>query len=59
MTPRYLDVAGTAAYLSLTESAVRSMVARHDIPVYKVGRRLRFSVTDLEHWMRKQRVEAT
>lgn len=59
MTARYLDVAGAAAYLSLTENAVRHMVKRHDIPFHKVGKRVRFDIQDLDLWMRRQRIEAS
>lgn len=59
MTARYLDVAGTAEYLTLSEDAVRVMVKRQEIPHIKVGRRLRFDIQDLDLWMRRQRVEAS
>lgn len=59
MSPRYLDVAGTAEYLSMSEDTVRSMVKRQEIPHIKVGRRLRFDIQDLDLWMRRQRIEAS
>ena len=51
--PRYLDVPGCAAYLSMTEPAIRSLVQRGEIPHVKIGRRLRFDRTRLDTWVQK------
>ena len=50
---RWLDVAGAAAYLGLTENAIRRLVKRRQIPFHRTQNgRLRFSVTDLDDWVR-------
>ncbi len=59
MSARYLDVAGAMEYLTLSERAIRTMVARQEIPHIKVGTRLRFDVQDLDLWMRRQRIGAS
>lgn len=44
----YLTVKEAAEYLGLTESALRTMVARRQVPFHKLGRRLRFDIHDLD-----------
>lgn len=41
--------------LSITENAIRIMVYRGQLPVYKFGRRLRFRYIDLESLFQKRR----
>ncbi len=46
---RYLTLKQTAEYLGMTESALRTMVARRQIPFLKLGeRRIRFDKTAIE-----------
>ncbi len=53
---RYLDVPGCAAYLSMTPTAIRNMVARGSIPYAKLGRRVRFDRERLDRWVRAETV---
>lgn len=46
----YLTVAEVAAWLGLTEKAVRRRVQRHAIPHRKVGKVLRFDRAEVEAW---------
>lgn len=59
VSTRYLNVAGAAAYLSLSEDAIRHMVKRRELPFSKLGKRVRFKVDDLDHLMHQHRVEAS
>lgn len=43
----WLSSAQAAAYLGISENALRIMVYRRQIPFSKFGRRLRFCVSDL------------
>lgn len=45
---RYLTLQEAAAYLGLTESALRTMVARRQIDFLKLGSRIRFDKKDLD-----------
>ncbi len=58
MTPRYLNLPAAAEYMGLTTSALRSKVARRDIPFIKDGRAVRFDVRDLDAWMHARKVPA-
>ena len=52
-TDQWLDVAGAARHLLLTEDAVRGLVKRRRIPFHRTENgRLRFAVTELDHWVR-------
>lgn len=45
---RYFTLKEAAAYLGLTESALRTMVARRQIDFLKLGSRIRFDINDLD-----------
>lgn len=55
--PRLTDVEGIAAYLGLSEPAVRSMVKRGQIPHVKLGRTLRFDLRKIDRWIEARTVE--
>jgi len=49
----WLDAAGAAAYLAMTEEALRSLVKRRELPVHRLpNRRLRFRPEELDAWAR-------
>lgn len=57
---RWLDVAGAAAHLGMTENAIRGLVKRGRIPVHRTDNgRLRFVETELDHWVRTRSCERT
>lgn len=59
MTPRLLDVAAAAEYLSTTEAALKKKVTRREIPFVRVGKRaIRFDVRQLDDWIDEHTVEA-
>ena len=45
---RFLTVSEAAEYLRLSETALRSMVARREIDFYKLGNRIRFDIATLK-----------
>jgi excisionase family DNA binding protein len=55
---RVTDVAGAATYLATSERHIRELVYTRVIPFYKVGRKLRFDLKDLDRWLRNHRTEA-
>lgn len=59
MTTRHLTVADLAARLGLTQNAVYIMNYRGTGPrVTKLGRRVRYTLADVETWERQQHEEA-
>ena len=49
----WVEVSKAAAFLGLTEGALRQAVARRQFPFSKVGRRLRFNLAELDAQVRK------
>jgi excisionase family DNA binding protein len=50
---RWLEVPGAADHVALTPDAIRALVKRGQIPFYRTENgRLRFAVTELDHWVR-------
>jgi hypothetical protein len=48
----FLDVAGAAAYLSLTPKAIYHLASRGQIPCHKPAGRLLFCPEELREWVR-------
>lgn len=48
---RYLDVAGTAEYLNMTEGAVYAAAERRLLPFRKLGRKLLFDMMKLDAYI--------
>lgn len=46
-----------AEYLAITSRHLRDLVARRDIPYFKVGRLLRFDRRELDKWLDENKVE--
>jgi excisionase family DNA binding protein len=55
---KYLSVAETAGYLGTSERFVRRIVAERRVPFHRVGRHVRFRLSDLDAWLDSNRVEA-
>jgi len=53
-----MTVAEAAAYLGLTESALRAMVQRRQVPFVRTGKRqVRFDVVRLDRWIEERTVD--
>lgn len=53
-----LDTANAARFLGITESQLRGMQYRREIPFIKVGRSVRYDPKDLEQYIRSRRVNS-
>lgn len=53
---RYLDCAGAAAYLAISESYVQKLVSRRRVPFIKLGRRVVFDARQLDRWAARRQV---
>lgn len=54
----YLDVDGIADYLDTTVRNIRHLVATRQIPVTKLGGKLRFDRRRIDQWMNAHTTEA-
>ncbi|WP_243843874.1 helix-turn-helix domain-containing protein [Paraburkholderia caballeronis] len=43
-----------ALYLKVTERTIYRLAAAKEIPAFKVGGSWRFSLSDIEHWIKEQ-----
>jgi excisionase family DNA binding protein len=59
MPGRLLDRAGAAEYLGLTESQIRGLVFRRQIPFMKVGKSVKFDVRHLDRWIEQSHQAAS
>jgi excisionase family DNA binding protein len=47
----FMDVRGTAEYLSLTPKAIYALVERQKLPHHRIGKRLLFDRRELRSWV--------
>ncbi len=52
---RLCDVAQVASMLEVTESFVRRLVARQEIPFFKIGKFIRFDPEEIWVWVQESR----
>src|SRR5579864_8066741 len=59
--PEYMDVKTAAAYLGVSVQRVRKLKDRRAIPYFQEAENCRvfFKRSDLDEWMREQRIECT
>ena len=53
-SPGWLSVDDVAAYLGIKRGTVYKWIARHGLPVRKIGRLLKFRRDDIDRWMESQ-----
>jgi excisionase family DNA binding protein len=46
-----------SAFLKISKAGIYRMVRRKEIPYVKIGRRLRFLKSKIDHWLDAQKVE--
>ena len=51
----FLNVKEVAEYLALKTSTVYSLVEEKKIPHYRIGRQIRFKVSEIDEWMAGQK----
>jgi excisionase family DNA binding protein len=56
-TAGLLDVEGAAKFLGVSKSWVYQAAARGELPAYRVGRKVRFTLELLRSWLEKQKTK--
>ena len=51
LKPGYLTLPDAARYLSICERTLRQMVYDREIPIFVVGKKYKFKVSELDKWM--------
>jgi excisionase family DNA binding protein len=57
MTCRYLTVPDAADYLNTSERFIRRLIAERRVAFHKLGKHVRFAVSDLDAYVAAGRVE--
>ncbi len=55
MEKKIMDVKELAAYLKISVDGVYAMVRERKIPYYKVGRRVRFDLVEINAWLEQRK----
>ena len=58
-TTKYLNQIEAARHLGFSKSTISLMTSRGDLPHYRVGRAVRYTVEDLDNFMESRRVAGT
>ena len=53
----FADIPYTAEYCNTSVRHVRSLVARRQVPYFKVGGKVRFDLADIDAWLDANRIE--
>ena len=52
MKDKWVNLEDIAEYLSVTEDTARTWVREGKLPAYKVGRRYKFKLSEVDDWVR-------
>ena len=55
MEKKIMDVKELAAYLKISVDGVYAMVHERKIPYFKVGRRVRFDLVEINAWLEQRK----
>ena len=56
-TESFIDVDDLAEFLKIKKRTTYHFVTTQDVPHYRVGRLLRFKLSEVEEWMNKNKAE--
>jgi len=54
---QYIDIRTAAEFLGCTVGTLRVWTHKKMVPYYKIGRSVRFRISDLQDWANERRVE--
>ena len=50
----FLTISELSSYLNLKESHIRRLVFYNDIPYFKIGRLIRFKLSEIDAWLEEK-----
>lgn len=56
-TDKWVNLEDIAEYLSVTEDTARTWVREGKLPAYKVGRRYKFKLSEVDEWVRAGKIK--
>ena len=57
MKDKWVNLEDIADYLSVTEDTARTWVREGKLPAFKVGRRYKFKLSELDEWVRSGKIK--
>ena len=52
MPERWVNLEDIAVYLSMSEDTVRTWIKEGKLPFYRVGKRYKFKISEVDEWIR-------
>jgi excisionase family DNA binding protein len=53
---KWFNIEAVAEYLSITEDTARTWVREGKLPAYRVGKRYKFKLSEIDEWVRSGRI---
>ncbi len=53
---KWFNIEDIADYLSITEDTARAWVREGKLPAYKVGKRYKFKLSEIDEWVRSGKI---
>jgi len=57
MKDKWVNLEDIADYLSVTEDTARTWVREGKLPAFKVGRRYKFKLSEVDEWVRSGKIK--
>ena len=54
---KWVNIEDIAVYLGITEDTARTWVREGKLPAYKVGKRYKFKLSEIDEWVREGRIK--
>jgi excisionase family DNA binding protein len=54
---KWVNIGDIAVYLSITEDTARTWVREGKLPAYKVGKRYKFKLSEIDEWVREGKIK--
>ena len=52
MPEKWVNLKDVAVYLSMSEDTVRTWIKEDKLPFYRVGKRYKFKISEIDDWIR-------
>ena len=53
---KWFNIEDVAEYLSITEETARTWLKEGKLPAYRVGKRFKFKLSDVDEWVRSGKI---
>lgn len=53
---KWFNIEDVAEYLSITEETARTWLKEGKLPAYRVGKRFKFKLSDIDEWVRSGKI---